>query len=52
MENTNRAKQMLLAVVAVTALYLLPESTLIGAKRALEIMVVIQLCHEVFKRQK
>ena len=51
MENTNRAKQMLLVVVAAAAMYLLPESALIGAKRALEVMVVIQLCHEVFKRQ-
>jgi hypothetical protein len=50
MENTKRAKQMLLAVVAVTTLYLLPESALMGAKRALEVLVVIQLCHEVFKR--
>lgn len=52
MENPNRAKQMLLVVVGVATLYLLPESALIGAKRVLEVMVVIQLCHEVFKRQK
>jgi hypothetical protein len=51
MENTNRAKQLLLVVVAMATLYLLPESALIGGKRVLEVMVVIQLCREVFKRQ-
>jgi hypothetical protein len=51
MENTRRAKQLLVGLFVVTTLYLLPEGPLMGAKKVLEVMVVIQLCHEVFKRQ-
>ena len=51
MENTRRVKQLLIGTSVAVALCFLPESTLTGAKKALEAMAIVQLCHEVFKRQ-
>ena len=52
MESTKRTKAILLGLVAMTAFYVLPEPAIAVAKRALEMMVVMQLCLEVLKTRK
>jgi hypothetical protein len=52
MESTKKTKTILLGLLAMTALYCLPEPAIAVAKRTLEVIVVMQLGLEVLKSLK